>query len=318
MALKLLIGGSPCTYWSVCRNKGAKIDRETKAEGFGWELFKNYLIAKEKFVPDIYLYENVASMSKEIKEQISAKFDHEPLQINGGLVSAAERDRFFWTNIKGVQQPQDKGLVLKDILEDDVPEKYFYDHPLLDVDMSKQVCATMDFKSNDMNKRIFNPLFKCHTLTTCRGGNTQKKVMVNGRARKLTPVEYERCMTLPDGYTKAVADSHRYTVCGNGWTADVIIHILQYALEDVSRDTEIIVLSLYDGIATGRYCLDRMGFTNVAYHAYEIDKNAIKVALDNYPDIIQHGDAFEVREDDWKAPQTVSDWLDELLEGDEE
>ena len=72
---------------------------------------------------------------------------------------------------------------------------------------------------------------------------------------------------------------------------------------------------MYDGIATGRYCLDKMGFTNVTYHAYEIDKYPIMVAMDNYPDIIQHGDAFAVREDDWKPPRTRSEWLDELLGG---
>ena len=75
------------------------------------------------------------------------------------------------------------------------------------------------------------------------------------------------------------------------------------------------VLSMYDGIATGRYCLDKMGFTNVKYHAYEIDKYPIQIALDNYPDIIEHGDAFAVREDDWKAPQPRSERLDELLGG---
>lgn len=56
---------------------------------------------------------------------------------------------------------------------------------------------------------------------------------------------------------------------------------------------------MYDGIATGRYCLDKMGFTNVEYHAYEIDKYAMKIANGNYPDIIQHGDAFQVRNEEW-------------------
>lgn len=57
---------------------------------------------------------------------------------------------------------------------------------------------------------------------------------------------------------------------------------------------------MYDGIATGRYVLDRLGFKDVEYHAYEIDKDPIKAALDNYPDIIEHGDAFQVRKEDWK------------------
>ena len=94
-------------------------------------------------------------------------------------------------------------------------------------------------------------------------------------------------------------DIQRYKGLGNGWTAEVIIHILNGALKDVSRDEEIVVLSMYDGIGTGRYCLDKMSFTNVKYFAYEIDKYAKMVSASNYPDIIQLGDAFDVRHPDW-------------------
>lgn len=80
----------------------------------------------------------------------------------------------------------------------------------------------------------------------------------------------------------------------------MIIHILSNALKDIPKDEKIVVLSMYDGIGTGRYVLDKMGFTNVEYHAYEIDKYAMKIANSNYPDIIQHGDAYQVRKDDWK------------------
>ena len=120
--------------------------------------------------------------------------------------------------------------------------------------------------------------------------------------RKLTPTECERLQTMPDGYTAAVSNSQRYKALGNGWTAEVIIHILNHALKDVPRDEELVVLSMYDGIATGRYCLDKMGFTNVKYYAYEIDPYAQKIAMSNYPDIVQCGDAFRVRDDDWKIP----------------
>ena len=120
--------------------------------------------------------------------------------------------------------------------------------------------------------------------------------------RKLTPTECERLQTMPDGYTAAVSNSQRYKALGNGWTAEVIIHILNHALKDIPRDKELVVLSMYDGIATGRYCLDKMGFTNVKYYAYERDPYAQKIALSNYPDIVQCGDAFRVREDQWKIP----------------
>jgi len=96
-----------------------------------------------------------------------------------------------------------------------------------------------------------------------------------------------------------VSASQGYKGLGNGWTAEVIIHLLNHA--KIPLDEEIVVLSMYDGIGTGRYCLDKMGYKNVKYHAYEIDKYAMQVANSNYPDIIQHGDAFQVREDNWRV-----------------
>lgn len=116
--------------------------------------------------------------------------------------------------------------------------------------------------------------------------------------RKLTPIECERLQTLPDNYTEGVSNAQRYKGIGNGWTAEVIIHILKGALKNVPKNEKIIVLSMYDGIGTGRYCIDRLGFTNVKYYAYEIDENAMKIANKNYPDIIQLGDAFNLRNSD--------------------
>ena len=97
-----------------------------------------------------------------------------------------------------------------------------------------------------------------------------------------------------------MSKQNAYKGLGNGWTAEVIIHILNGALKDIPKDEEIVVLSMYDGIGTGRYCLDKMGFTNVKYYAYEIDKYAKQIAMSNYPDIIQMGDAFQLRNNDWR------------------
>ena len=218
--IKILIGGSPCTYWSVAQKKG----REVEAEGLGWELFRNYLIAKEKFKPDFFLYENNKSAAQPIKDQISNQ-NGEDLPVYEVVNGEIE--------IKGKKYP------IK------LPDGHYV-------------------------------------------------------IRKLTPTECERLQTLPDGYTSAVSATQRYRGLGNGWTAEVIIHILAGALKDVPRDEEIVVLSMYDGIGTGRYCLDKMGFTNVTYYAYEIDKPAMTVALSNYPNIIQLGDAFDLRRDDWE------------------
>lgn len=110
--IKLLIGGSPCTYWSVAQKKG----REVEAKGLGWELFKNYLIAKEKFKPDLFLYENNKSAAQPIKDQISRELGVDLMHINSALVSAQNRQRFYAFNWN-VDQPADRGIMLKDILE---------------------------------------------------------------------------------------------------------------------------------------------------------------------------------------------------------
>ena len=115
--MKLLIGGSPCTAWSIAQTK----NRETEPEGIGWELFENYLIALEKFKPDFFLYENNKSMAPAIRAQITRELGVEPILINSGLVSAQNRQRLYWTNIPGVEQPEDKGILLRNMLESGLP-----------------------------------------------------------------------------------------------------------------------------------------------------------------------------------------------------
>ena len=216
--IDLLIGGSPCQSLSIVQSKTRQsLDGKSK-------LFYEFVRIFEESRPKYFLFENVASMNDESKQVISELLGCEPIFINSSHFSAQDRPRLYWTNI-----PTDKGelpnnnLCLSDILEQCVDEKYFYNYSLINVDMSKQVCATLDFKNHDMHKRVFNPAFKCHTLTTCGGGNTQKKVLDNGRARKLTPLEYERLQTLPDKYTEGIAETHRYTAIGNGWNVDTIV-----------------------------------------------------------------------------------------------
>ena len=114
--MRLLLGGSPCTRWSIAQTK----DRETEPEGIGWELFENYLIAMKKFKPDFSLYENNKSMAPAIRAQITRELGVEPILINSALVSAQSRQRLYWTNIPGVKQPEDRGIVLRDILESGV------------------------------------------------------------------------------------------------------------------------------------------------------------------------------------------------------
>ena len=290
--IKLLIGGSPCTYWSIAQESK---NRETKAEGLGWELFRNFVIAKEKFKPDYFLYENNWSASKAIKEQIQEELGCKLMRINSNLVSAQNRDRFYVFNWD-VELPEDRGILLKDIVQK-VDEKTEYCYTL----KSKNIKGKNALNKFRLSKKTLFKKSNC--LTTCcfsaTNASSTTVLYDDGQIYKLTPIECERLQTLPDNYTKGICNTQRAKAIGNGWTAEVIIHILNGILKDVPKDEKILVLSMYDGIGTGRYCLDKMGFTNVEYHAYEIDKYAIQLAMHNYPDIIQHGDAFQVRNENW-------------------
>lgn len=122
IVIKLLIGGSPCTRWSIAQTK----NRETEPTGIGWELFENYLIALDKFHPDFFLYENNKSMSVSIRAEITRRFGFEPICINSALVSAQNRQRLYWCGKRNpdgtyskvnVEQPEDRGILLRDILE---------------------------------------------------------------------------------------------------------------------------------------------------------------------------------------------------------
>ena len=220
----LLIGGSPCQSLSITQSKTrTHLDGKSK-------LFVEFVRAFEEVNPKYFLFENVASMNEESKRVISELLGCEPVFIDSRIFSAQQRPRLYWTNIPvETVLPPECPMVLKDILqpESEISEKMYYTAPLLNIDMGKQVCATIDIKNNEMHKRVFNPDFKMHTLTCVSGGHQQKKVLVNGRCRKLTPVEYERLQTLPDGYTEGASDGARYTAIGNGWTVDVIAYLLE-------------------------------------------------------------------------------------------
>ena len=112
----MLIGGSPCTNWSCAKNHTAKIKKEKYInEGIGWELFKHYARALEECKPRYFLYENNYRISKNIVDAISDILGVRPIMIDSALVSAQRRKRLYWTNIPNVTQPNDRGLLLKDI-----------------------------------------------------------------------------------------------------------------------------------------------------------------------------------------------------------
>lgn len=477
--MKLLIGGSPCTHWSIAQTK----NRETEPSGIGWELFKNYLVALEKYKPDFFLYENNKSMSAAIREQITKELGVEPIEINSALVSAQSRKRLYWTNIPGVGQPEDKGILLRDILETGVvwrekaytlrasigvhgghssvlktimePGKFSFngvaepvrigtiesDAKNADFDSQQYRVYSPDGKSvtvcaqgggvgaktglyatpirvGDMPNsdgiikggqahRIYDADGKAATLTARPNGggvdgplyavpagmawrgrgdsssyemrDDQKanavtadghqsrlvveeaaiyqqphgfnkggikyektptltangdwahnnllieaadgktypvyevrdgKITIKGKQypikladgfyiiRKLTVLECKRLQTVPEDYVFPVSDTQAYKMLGNGWTVDVIAHILGHAPGITTEPVE--VLSMYDGMSCGHIALNKIGAAITKYYATEIDKYAIQTTQHNFPDTIQLGDAFQVRDDGWK------------------
>lgn len=374
---KLLIGGSPCTHWSIAQHN----DRETEASGFGWELFQCYLAAKEKFKPDFFLYENNKSASEAIKTQISTELGAPLHYINSSLVSAQNRQRFYVHNFGDIGQPEDRGIVVDDILVTHDGEIFY---KLEHVSKSRAYCVACrgryktgaeigqhlepraDGKTNTLTTvtkdnliaqpirlgdiqtpaqahRVYSAYGKSVNITANGGGQGAKTglymcpvdltrytlekdkyhIVKDGKIetrygvqeinlpdgayiiRRLKPLECERLQTMPDGYTEGIAETQRYKCLGNGWTAEVIKFILNHM--NIPKDEPLVVLSMFDGIATGRYVLDSLGFTNVTYYSYEIDEPAITVAMKNYPDIIQMGDAFALRADDWELGKMHTD-----------
>lgn len=238
--IDLIIAGTPCRDFSKCTIQGGS-DNWNKMHAIGKGIYgknsKLFFVFYEIYKwlekhnnPNIkVLFENVV-MKPQDKEIITNMFGYEPQLINSNLFSAQNRERLYWTNIDIPELPQNEcNLVLKDILLDakDVPSKYWYDKEFEFHGEDKSVCATLVMKGHDIQKRVTSKYFKSPTLTSCRGGNLQKKVFQDCKCRKLTPTEYEILQTVPVGYTECVSDSARYNMLGDGWTVDVIAHIFK-------------------------------------------------------------------------------------------
>lgn len=414
--MKILIGGSPCTRWSIAQTK----NRETEASGIGWELFLNYRIARDKYQPDYFLYENNKSMSPAIRAQITAELGVEPVLINSALVSAQNRQRIYWVGKREpdgtysqvpVEQPEDRGILLRDIPETGIcwREKGYAltasSHSATAEDMFARrqrngVAEPIrigtienDAKKQDFDSqqyRVYSPDGKSVTLCGNGGGvgaktglyavpisaennkvilkaidiladrkgyvpemfNPYNRTEITGKAptlstgsmvtsscavlifetadgkqipvyevrggritikgkeypiklrdglyiiRKLTVTECKRLQTVPDTYAFPVSDTQAYKMLGNGWTVDVIAHIMNHFTGLTEEPVE--VLSMYDGMSCGHIALDKLGVDITVYYATEIDKYAIQTTQHNYPETVQLGDAFQVRDDEWR------------------
>lgn len=222
--IDLLIGGSPCQDLSI-----SKAGREG-LNGSKSSLFWKYVEALEVVKPRYFLFENVASMKKEDEAIITSALGVGPVMINADKFLPQNRERYYWTNIPIKSQLVGAEVKFRDLMEKSVPEKYYYKKPFrIDENRNKNVIGEIELKTYEANRRVFNPDGIIGCLTCVSGGYQEKKVYddIEGKVRKLTPVEYERLQGLPDNYTKGLCDSKRYTVCGNGWAIPVIEYLLE-------------------------------------------------------------------------------------------
>ena len=248
--IDLLIGGSPCQGFSFAGKRLAFDDPRSR-------LFFEYVNCLRHFRPKYFLLENVR-MGKVHQDVISEYLGIEPICINSSLVSAQNRVRLYWCNW-GVSQPKDKGLVLADILEDGFADRdkshcldanYFKgsSEDCYKKKNRRQIiytgCAVRGRNTSPENTAQtleFRLDGKANAITTVsKDSMVGIRVLSNGEGypptlvdnpeeksyRKLTPEECERLQTVPVGYTDFVSTTRRYQMLGNGWTVDVIAHLL--------------------------------------------------------------------------------------------
>jgi site-specific DNA-cytosine methylase len=304
--IDLLLGGSPCQGFSSAGKQLNFFDPRSK-------LFFDYIKVKETLRPRYFLLENV-KMKKEYEDVITQYMGVEPIEINSSLVSAQNRVRLYWTNIPGIQQPEDKGILLKNIIVDGAVDRdksfcidgnyykggnikqYFEKHRRQIVFTQKAGEGSQSLDRMLKSTKAFDEKANCMTATMYKGmaSNGVTNIIQNYTFRMLYPLECERLQTLPDGYTEGISNTQRYKALGNGWTADVIAHILSYIPDTYLQS----VVGLFDGISCGQVALEKAGKIYNQYYASEIDPYAIRVAQKNYPHTMQLGDITKI---DWSA-----------------
>ena len=240
--IDLMVAGSPCQGFSFAGKQLAFDDPRSKLFFEWYKLF-------EKVKPRWFLFENVR-MKQASQDVISRYLVVQPIEINSSLVSAQNRKRLYWTNIPSkfwfrVVQPEDRGIVLQDILENGFSDR------------DKSYCIDANYFKGGNLKSYFEKHRRQLVFTSepsvvivqrPRGTNPGGVRAVNGKTptlsssswehnnflvdtetlrwRKLTPIECERLQTLPDNYTEGVSNTQRYKMLGNGMTCAVIEHIL--------------------------------------------------------------------------------------------
>ena len=269
--IDLIIGGSPCQSFSFAGKQAGMTTTENieitdlnqyldlKIMGFEftgqsylfWE-YMRILTEVRKYNPDVkFLLENVV-MSKKWEAVLTNAIGVDPVMINSNLVSAQSRKRLYWTNIAEITQPEDEGMFIRDILEDNVNEKYYLSQKALGGIINHGGKYNLIAVLKDISPRVVGVSISENGIRPHRGDTrksgigelgtirfesskadtllTSSKPIILDREwtlRRLTPTECARLQTVPDWYEWIVSDTQIYRMCGNGWTVRVIEHILK-------------------------------------------------------------------------------------------
>ena len=240
--IDLLIGGSPCQFWASSKcSKTAKKKREVKPDGEGWNLFMQYVRALHESKPKYFMYENNYGIGEEIQAAITKELCVEPVLLDSQLVSAQRRKRLYWTNIPIKGEPEDKGILVKDVIVNDSELIKQFDDRIRNTLVKCENYIKYDLSGKghfSQQDRMYFLDNKAPTVPRCRT-ETKFNVWLGGETYKKTyPVEIERLQTLPDGYTEfglnedgsivKMPKTRRFEAIGNGWTVDIIAWIFSF------------------------------------------------------------------------------------------
>ena len=238
----IIIGGSPCQGFSFAGKQLNFKDERSK-------LFFTFVDILKHYKPKYFLLENVI-MKKEYNDVISGILGEiypecvsqtelfrtgrlEPIEINSALVSAQNRRRLYWTNIPGITQPEDIGILLKDIID------YNQDHKKIKINYPETIVYTENYAQYDQRKKGHGSQDQRFYFLDNKSGSITKsrssipKIKVENDIILLNPDEVEKLQTVSINYTSCAKKENRYEMLGNGWTVDVIAHIFSFLKESI-------------------------------------------------------------------------------------
>lgn len=205
--IDLMVFGSPCQSFSIAMKTDMRVGLKDKTRS---GLFLECYRILQEVNPTWFLLENVASMKDEDRDFLTERMGVEPIRINSKLVSAALRDRYYWTNIKGITQPKDKGITLQSILTSGYTDRE-----------KARALLVSDSRPLVDKQKMLHRYKKFTTIVWEEKGNDDS-------IRYLNQTELERCQTVPEGYTKCLTRNEAADVLGDAFTVDVIAHIFSF------------------------------------------------------------------------------------------